>query len=533
MCICTARRGCISTAGDYALYELAALVRRYPLAEINSAPYIIEAVEKYLKEARGCGPQAKQLVARRVLEVLKREGIDPKNLVLRDLHGVSREVAEVIEMLNIPVAKRRHTPRQTEGYTPVWRGDSYDRRYTPRQTPVEEPRGATRRGSKVGEAIAVAIIAMIILMWFLATHTSLTLPTIATTPTTASPTFITLTHITVTPPTITLTPITVNITPITITLPTITVTPITITTSVTQTQTARFYATQLSLGDEVVKAAVDALNKYRLQEGVPPVEFIPLKTPLYRAVYMYNNSYLSHYSREGLHPGYYYTLLDGGIYAVEENAGVVKYYNCRGYCVKPKEDVAKLIYGMIYDDAESNWGHRDSLLDPCHNKVSIAAAWDGKSLYAAIYMVASWADWISPPRYDPDTKTFSLRGYIKLPPSEKGFGPFYPIYIYRDVPRAEYYYRRSYSKGSLYAGVLPGEYPGSYIDIATIRAERYVVRRTDGGWYVDISFRLDLPKDGALYTIAMTSAPTEVKWRPLADTTRLETCRIFEYTIRT
>ena len=281
------------------------------------------------------------------------------------------------------------------------------------------------------------------------------------------------------------------------------------------------------LYDEVVKAAIDALNEYRKREGVPTVEFMPLKTPLYRAMYMYNNSYLSHYSREGVHPNYFYTILDGGWYSVEENAG----YSFCTKCINPKEAVVRHIYNMIYNDAESNWGHRDSLLDPCNNKVSVAAAWDSDKLYVVIFMVSHWAHWISPPSYD--GTTFSLKGYVNLPPRQISQGlALYPILIYRDVPNPSYYYRGYYSIGDLYAGVLPKEYGGYYPNMITIRADKYIVQQVGDTWFVDISFRLDLPRDGALYTIVMFSAPTDVAWKPY-NPVRTKSCRIFGYTAKT
>jgi len=74
-----------------------------------------------------------------------------------------------------------------------------------------------------------------------------------------------------------------------------------------------------TLDDPAVRAAFDVLNSYRVALSIPPVEFIQLETPLFRAKYMYDNNIYSHYDVEGRHPIYYYTILDGGAYAVEEN----------------------------------------------------------------------------------------------------------------------------------------------------------------------------------------------------------------------
>jgi len=272
-----------------------------------------------------------------------------------------------------------------------------------------------------------------------------------------------------------------------------------------------------------VRAAFEALNRYRVENGVPPVEFIQLKTPLFKAKYLYNHGHLSHYDVKGRHPIYYYTLLDGGAYAVEENLG--------WWCVGARCDynvskvAERLIYDMVYNDALSDWGHRDSLLDPCHNKVSIAVAWS-YDFYIAVYMVGVWAEWIEPPHYH--NGVFSFKGYVYLPPSAS----FYYIFIYRDVPNPDYYRRDYYNIGELYAGVLPPNYPGRYRDIITIRADRYVLRREGDRWYVDVAFRFE-PPDNALYTVVMFANSTGIKWSPMAPggEARLRWCKIFRYTV--
>jgi len=184
-----------------------------------------------------------------------------------------------------------------------------------------------------------------------------------------------------------------------------------------------------------------------------------------------------------------------------------------------------LIYDMIYNDALSDWGHRDSLLDPCNNKVSIAVAWS-YDFYIAVYMVGVWAEWIEPPRYHDGV--FSFRGYVYLPPR----GTFYEIFIYRDVPNPANYYRKSAPKGELYAGVLPPNYPGIYPNIITIRADRYILRREGDRWYVDVAFRFE-PPDNALYTVVMFANATGIKWSPMTPNgeARLHWCDIFKYTI--
>ncbi|MGC8584372.1 MAG: CAP domain-containing protein, partial [Thermoproteus sp.] len=175
--------------------------------------------------------------------------------------------------------------------------------------------------------------------------------------------------------------------------------------------------------------ALATLNRIRSSMGIPPVSLTTLGVTLFRAQYMARHDFLSHYDREGRHPIYYYTKLDGGKYAVEENG-----YECRGCGAITADEGKDMVSLMIYNDSSSQWGHRDSLLDPCNNYAAIAAARNGDDVFAVIYMVARWANWVIPPTYS--NGIFYAKGYVMLPPPEKlpNGKPYYPIFIYCDVP---------------------------------------------------------------------------------------------------
>ncbi|MEM4439605.1 MAG: hypothetical protein QW680_13350, partial [Pyrobaculum sp.] len=417
--------GCRLSSGDYALYEYIAMVRRYPLVYVNPTPYLVEAVREYLRESVGCGPRINWYIAQRIRHILESNGVDVSSLVV-ELHGVPTEIAEIIELVGVStvaptrrwkLATRRSKTHETRRRD-AGRPDDLIPVYIRPRYEAERPPAWTRRGS-IGKKLAKGIASVFLLLalaavvyyiittnadiWRNISHFLFNVPSpFEKTPTSRGDTTITITPITVPVPIITpITTTSINITPITITpitvpVPTIiNITPPTVTTTVTTTSTITTRElerhTASSLSDPVVFAAFEELNKHRSSVGIPPVEFISLKTPLYRAVYMYNYSLYSHYSREGIHPNYYYTLLDGGVYAVEENLGMTRCYPASSRCIRdPVAQARRLIYAMIYEDAPSDWGHRDSLLDPCNNKVSIAAAWDGSVFYIAVYMVSDW-----------------------------------------------------------------------------------------------------------------------------------------------
>jgi hypothetical protein len=48
---------------------------------------------------------------------------------------------------------------------------------------------------------------------------------------------------------------------------------------------------------------------------------------------------------------------------------------------------------MMYDDAASNWGHKDNILNPLHNKVSIGIAYDSHNVYFVQDFEDDYVDW--------------------------------------------------------------------------------------------------------------------------------------------
>jgi hypothetical protein len=78
-----------------------------------------------------------------------------------------------------------------------------------------------------------------------------------------------------------------------------------------------------------------------------------------------------------------------------------------------KVNYTDAIYNLVFDDALSLWGHRDSLLDPCNNYVTMATSylWSGAygARYYVVYMVAKWVEWVSPPCYEGGR--FTAEGY--------------------------------------------------------------------------------------------------------------------------
>jgi uncharacterized protein YkwD len=276
--------------------------------------------------------------------------------------------------------------------------------------------------------------------------------------------------------------------------------------------------------------AVEYLNRIRGEEGIPPVQLIDLSGARFKAEYLARTNLFSHYDSEGRHPGYWYTRLDGGLYGVEENLFVV-------YTVgsgRPSARIAKInysdaIYNLVFDDALSLWGHRDSLLDPCHNYVAMATSYFQNSTYAAryyvVYMVAKWVEWISPPRYEGGR--FTEEGYAAPEMKPKIFAVYYAAYEANPASR------HSYNVGDLYlCKVL--DTPFARCKDAQEPAGVFTVEKArDGRWYIKIDTSVALDRPG-LYTFMIIAEDLRgIKWKPMSPwgDARVGRCVIMKYTV--
>ena len=116
--------------------------------------------------------------------------------------------------------------------------------------------------------------------------------------------------------------------------------------------------------------------------------FLPLGTAKWTSVgskpiavgyTLYFFAYFSHWNTQGVKPYVTYTEFGGRDY-VKENiaASWCDGYGCK---IEPMELIEKFQHLMVYDDANSSWGHRDNILDPHHTHVNIGIVWDNNSFY--------------------------------------------------------------------------------------------------------------------------------------------------------
>ena len=58
-----------------------------------------------------------------------------------------------------------------------------------------------------------------------------------------------------------------------------------------------------------------------------------------------------------------------------------------------KSALKDMEYSMMYNDSASNWGHRDNILNPLHNEVSIGIAYDSNNVYFVEDFINDYISW--------------------------------------------------------------------------------------------------------------------------------------------
>jgi hypothetical protein len=123
--------------------------------------------------------------------------------------------------------------------------------------------------------------------------------------------------------------------------------------------------------------ALDLINTDRQANGLQNVSLSTVDSGQAHAGDMLANDYFSHWDLNGFKPYMRYSLA-GGKGAVDEN---IAYFYDSDSVSSVQDALSSLEYKMMYDDASSNWGHRDNILQPLHNKVSIGIAFDRNHVY--------------------------------------------------------------------------------------------------------------------------------------------------------
>jgi uncharacterized protein YkwD len=141
--------------------------------------------------------------------------------------------------------------------------------------------------------------------------------------------------------------------------------------------------------EELVEYVLALINSDRQSQGLQNVTLSSVDSAQLHADNMLRFGFFSHWDTIGYKPYVRYTLA-GGKGAVSENCAAQL-----GYYSDIKEVLKDLEWNMMYDDASSNWGHRDNILNPFHNKVGIGIAYDSNNIYLVQDFENDYIQWSS------------------------------------------------------------------------------------------------------------------------------------------
>ena len=244
-------------------------------------------------------------------------------------------------------------------------------------------------------------------------------------------------------------------------------------------------STQLSL----YEYTLSLINNDRKTYGLGPVTLSGTLSGQQHATNMLEYGYLSHWDIYGMKPYMRYTLLDGRG-SVAENVAYItnescSIFGCTGN-INVESAIKNMEYSMMYNDSQCcNNGHRDNILDPNHNQVSLGIAYNSSTVYLVEDFIDNYIGWGSGyPSYSNSNETVSLDGAV-----QSGYN-IYEVLVSYDPPVqrmsvAQLRNTSSYSYGQEVAGVASSPY-FYYTGVDTIVADQYY---TQGNGF-DISFSL-------------------------------------------
>lgn len=274
------------------------------------------------------------------------------------------------------------------------------------------------------------------------------------------------------------------------------------TTTIAQNQNS---TTTVASGTSYDYYVLSLINKDRNQFGLGNVTLSGETSGQQHTQSMLDNHYFSHWDIYGMKPYMRYTLV-GGLGAVSENIAFNSSRECVGSLCKGTVNVQEALkameYSMMYNDSACcNNGHRDNILDPNHNQVSIGISYTTGIVYLAEDFVDNYISWNNGGPGFATNDQVSLSGSIQQPYVLSSVLITYEPPVASMSP-SELNQTSSYGYGQQVAGVV-GDPLYYYSGIKTILASRY---STSGNQFnIDFSMHDLINQYGAgEYTLMMT-----------------------------
>ena len=260
---------------------------------------------------------------------------------------------------------------------------------------------------------------------------------------------------------------------------------------------------------ELFQYAFDLVNQDRQAAGLAPVALDHNAAAQKHAQDMLDNLFLSHWGTDGMKPYMRYTLEGGLNYEAENSAfsgPLQKVASGSNYArLDPRGEIKSLEYSMLNDDAASNWGHRDNILNPWHKKVSLGIAYDTYHVTFVEQFEGDYLEWVEPPGISGGI--LSLAGRISEPALALKninicFDPTPQPLTAQQLNTGAH----NYSLGQTLNFLVPPPPPGMFyskLDAAAIQASTWLYEAGSGRFYVQADVGRALASGSGVYTIVI------------------------------
>jgi uncharacterized protein YkwD len=261
--------------------------------------------------------------------------------------------------------------------------------------------------------------------------------------------------------------------------------------------------------------ALSLINADRAANGTGPVALSYNQAAQQHADSMLYYGYFSHYDVQGFKPYMRYSLL-GGRGADSENVAYLAYSAPHYTSTASVEQAIKYLeHSMVYDDAVCcNNGHRDNILDPLHNFVSIGVAYNSTHVFFDEEFENDYIDlnFSVTPSTSPNPYYVTMQG-APIPGTPKPNAIFIG---FDNTPSAQTPAQlnnspHEYGPGTLVGGVLPpsGIFGtcGQFTSGTTECADRWVF--SSESMYISFSLEPFIKGYGpGVYTVYLVTGPT-------------------------
>ncbi len=259
---------------------------------------------------------------------------------------------------------------------------------------------------------------------------------------------------------------------------------------------------------ELVAYTLGLINNDRAQYGLDPVTLGTNPAAQVHAQDMFDNYFLSHWGTDGMKPYMRYTV-GGGTNYEDENSAYSGWYDKttdpnRYVKINPMDEIKQLEYNMMYDDAGSNWGHRDNILNKWHKKVNIGIAYDLHRLTLVEEFEGDYVFFTGLPSLANGTLTMSGSLTLGTADSIDVFYDPLPQPMTQDQLLSG---PRSYSLGTRVITIVPPPPPGYYYTQLPPNAVEATFWTSDGGQFsIQGNIKTALDQNGpGVYTVVIWS----------------------------